>query len=256
MTVWLLIGKESTCQCRRLKRHQFDPWVRKIPWSRKWQPAPVFLLGKSHGLGHLMGGGGAHGLMRSPWVCIESDMTESTYVYTHTHTHTHTTVWKTVQLAVHIYHLVNFQRQWNYRAMMQTYWILRDEKGNSRLILFCFCLSLGIPPTFFIFYFTFFYFTILYWFCHTSTWILHGCTWVPNPPTFKNCVILIFITHRHTLSMFRSPCVICKGEIANSVSRLFEFISTCTKFPLFKFFLVYLIISVYNRKFSFKLLLL
>ena len=22
----------------------FDPWVRKIPWSRKWQPTPVFCL--------------------------------------------------------------------------------------------------------------------------------------------------------------------------------------------------------------------
>jgi len=20
----------------------FDPWVRKIPWKRKWQPTPVF----------------------------------------------------------------------------------------------------------------------------------------------------------------------------------------------------------------------
>ena len=27
----------------------FDPWVRKIPWRRKWQPTPVFLPGKSHG---------------------------------------------------------------------------------------------------------------------------------------------------------------------------------------------------------------
>ena len=27
----------------------FDPWVRKIPWRRKWQPTPVFLLGKYHG---------------------------------------------------------------------------------------------------------------------------------------------------------------------------------------------------------------
>ena len=27
----------------------FDPWVRKILWRRKWQPIPVFLLGKSHG---------------------------------------------------------------------------------------------------------------------------------------------------------------------------------------------------------------
>ena len=28
--------KEPICQCRRLKRHEFDPWVRKIPWKRKW----------------------------------------------------------------------------------------------------------------------------------------------------------------------------------------------------------------------------
>ena len=27
----------------------FDPWVRKMPWRRKWQPTPVFLPGKSHG---------------------------------------------------------------------------------------------------------------------------------------------------------------------------------------------------------------
>ena len=27
----------------------FHPWVRKIPWRRKWQPTLVFLLGKSHG---------------------------------------------------------------------------------------------------------------------------------------------------------------------------------------------------------------
>ena len=24
----------------------FDPWVRKIPWRRKWQPTPVFLPGE------------------------------------------------------------------------------------------------------------------------------------------------------------------------------------------------------------------
>ena len=30
-------GKESTYQCRRLKKHRFNPWVRKIPWGRKWQ---------------------------------------------------------------------------------------------------------------------------------------------------------------------------------------------------------------------------
>ena len=42
-------GKESTCQCRRHKRHGFDPWIEKIPWRRVWQPTPVFLPVKSHG---------------------------------------------------------------------------------------------------------------------------------------------------------------------------------------------------------------
>ena len=42
----LCSGKESACQCRR---PGFDPWVRKIPWRRKWQSTPVFLPGESHG---------------------------------------------------------------------------------------------------------------------------------------------------------------------------------------------------------------
>ena len=44
-------GKEPTCQCRRCKRHGFDPWVGKIPWRRAWQSIPVFLPGESHGRG-------------------------------------------------------------------------------------------------------------------------------------------------------------------------------------------------------------
>ena len=36
-------------------RHRFDPWVRKIPWKRAWQPTPAFLLGESHGQKSLMG---------------------------------------------------------------------------------------------------------------------------------------------------------------------------------------------------------
>jgi len=42
-------GKESACQCRRLKRCMFNLWVRKIPWRRKWQLASVFFPGKFHG---------------------------------------------------------------------------------------------------------------------------------------------------------------------------------------------------------------
>ena len=42
---WWLSGREYACQCRRYRRCRFNPWVRKIPWSRKWQPTPVFLPG-------------------------------------------------------------------------------------------------------------------------------------------------------------------------------------------------------------------
>ena len=42
-------GKESACQCRRLKRLGFYPKVGKMPWRRKWQPTPVFLPRESQG---------------------------------------------------------------------------------------------------------------------------------------------------------------------------------------------------------------
>ena len=45
----VLSGKESACQCESGKRLWFSPWVRKIPWRRKWQPTPVSLPEKLHG---------------------------------------------------------------------------------------------------------------------------------------------------------------------------------------------------------------
>ena len=48
-------GKEPVCQCRRCKRHKFDPWVRKILWRREWQPTPIFWPGESHGQRSLVG---------------------------------------------------------------------------------------------------------------------------------------------------------------------------------------------------------
>ena len=39
-----------------------------IPWRRKWQPTPIFLLGKSHGQRSLAGS--------SPWDRKEADTTE------------------------------------------------------------------------------------------------------------------------------------------------------------------------------------
>ena len=62
-------GKESTCQRRRRKRHWFNPWVRKIPWRRAWQPTPVFLLGNPRDRGTWQAT--VHGVAKS-------DMTEVT----------------------------------------------------------------------------------------------------------------------------------------------------------------------------------
>ena len=53
------------CQCKRHRRREFNPWVRKIPWRRKLQPTPVFLPGESHG---------QRSLVR--WLCKQLDTTE------------------------------------------------------------------------------------------------------------------------------------------------------------------------------------
>ena len=42
---WWHSSKEPICQCRR---PGFNPWIRKIPRRRKWEPTPEFLPGKSH----------------------------------------------------------------------------------------------------------------------------------------------------------------------------------------------------------------
>ena len=47
-----MVKDPPACQRRRC---EFDPWVGKIPWRRKWQPAPVSLPGKSHGQRSLVG---------------------------------------------------------------------------------------------------------------------------------------------------------------------------------------------------------
>ena len=47
--------KNQSASARDLKRHGFDPWVRKIPWRRAWQPTSVFLPGESHGQRSLAG---------------------------------------------------------------------------------------------------------------------------------------------------------------------------------------------------------
>ena len=50
-----------------MREVRFDPWVRKSPWRRKWQPSPALLPGKAHGQRSL---GGC-----SPWATKELDTT-------------------------------------------------------------------------------------------------------------------------------------------------------------------------------------
>ena len=67
-------GIEPACQCRRCKRHRFNPWLGKIPWRRAWKSTPVFLPAESHGQRSLVS--------YSPWVANGgrkvSDKTEAT----------------------------------------------------------------------------------------------------------------------------------------------------------------------------------
>ena len=67
-------GKESTCQCRRHRRHGFDPWIGKISYRGKWQPTLVFLLGKVHVQRSLVG--------YNPWGHKESDTTKQLSAHT------------------------------------------------------------------------------------------------------------------------------------------------------------------------------
>ena len=51
-----------------MQRPGFDPWIRKIPWRREWQPTLVLLLGEFHGQRSLVG--------YSPWDSKELDKIE------------------------------------------------------------------------------------------------------------------------------------------------------------------------------------
>ena len=53
----------------------FNPWVKKIPWQRKWWPIPVFLPGKSHRQRSLVD--------YSPWGCKSWTWSSSYTTATH-----------------------------------------------------------------------------------------------------------------------------------------------------------------------------
>ena len=95
-------GSDDKDSAFNARRPGFNPWVRKIPQRRKWQPTPVFLPGKLHRQRRLAG--------YSPWGCKELDKKEQlalslscmyicvcvyihiyiyTYIYIYIYTHTY-----------------------------------------------------------------------------------------------------------------------------------------------------------------------
>ena len=68
-TAVALAVKKLPANAGDLRRQGFDPWVRKIPWRRTWQPTPVLLPGKFHEQRSLVG--------YSLWGCKGSDTTEA-----------------------------------------------------------------------------------------------------------------------------------------------------------------------------------
>ena len=87
---WWLSGKVCTCQCRR---PGFHPWVRKIPWSWKWQPTPGCLPGESKDTG--------------AWQAIVHGITKSrTWQHVHTQWGLGGSGWK----GIHLLHLVQNQK--------------------------------------------------------------------------------------------------------------------------------------------------
>ena len=99
-------GSEGKSICLQCRRPGFDPWVRKIPWRRKWQPTPVLLPGKSHGQRSLVDYG--------PWDRKESDTTERLHFHFHFPWRKLSWIWS-----------------WQAKILCFILWITRSHKKNS-----------------------------------------------------------------------------------------------------------------------------
>ena len=141
-------GKESACWCRRHRRHGLDPWIRKIPYRKKWQPTPVVLPENFHGLRSLVG--------YSP--CKESNMTEYTLYMLHGSAF-HDSQKK---------HSSWFGSAAPFSLAFRKKPMKSDTKRLWRRIRAAFS-------------FFFFFFFICSEFCHTLEWNSHGFPCVPHP---------------------------------------------------------------------------
>ena len=120
------VVKNSPCQCRRHRRWEFDLWVGKIPWRRKWQPTPVFLPGRSPGQRSLAGcSPWGHKRVRHNWSPTTKDIIVNLLILKHC-------VWKIHLFAIQaitksknkkIQSLKNFYKSFGLST------ILKDKEG-------------------------------------------------------------------------------------------------------------------------------
>ena len=115
-----LSGEDSTCRCRRSRRRGFDPWVGKISRSRKWQPTPVFLPGKSRGQKSLAS--------YSPWGHrrVRHDLASK---YQQCLGHDRTYKKETVNELIHL--VKKYLLSSYYEAGIGRYWEDKDKEMNS-----------------------------------------------------------------------------------------------------------------------------
>ena len=72
--IWASLMAQWWRICQQCRWPGLDPWVRKSPWRREWQPTPVLLPGKSPWMEEVDG-------LYSPWGHKESDMTLCVCMY-------------------------------------------------------------------------------------------------------------------------------------------------------------------------------
>ena len=110
--------------CLQSRRPRFDPWVRQIPWRRKWQPIPVTLPGELHGQRNQVG--------YSLWDLKETPLNDTTFTFINVCVCVCIYMYTTFSLSIHLsedievvsmYWLLWVIMQWTWKADISLkYW--------------------------------------------------------------------------------------------------------------------------------------
>ena len=116
-------------QCRRCR---FDPWVRKISRSRKWQPTPVFLPGKFHGQKGLVSYSARGHKVRYDWMtehAPNSMVTDGNYIFGGIHAIMYTKV--EVYCCTHETYYVISHCYFNEKELKRKFFFFSKEKQRQ-----------------------------------------------------------------------------------------------------------------------------